>query len=132
MPLKLPDISEPEFVMGMIMSLSPRAFVRLGHTVGSPCKVWCLLHYLPGLREVCRGWWVERWGVRGGKGPPAQGVPQLGPMGPTRGHRVRACCSFAQDYSAIIELVETLQALPTCDVAEQHNICFHYTFALNR
>lgn len=37
-----------------------------------------------------------------------------------------------QDYSAIIELVETLQALPTCDVAEQHNVCFHYAFALNR
>ncbi|KAF0875710.1 M3K6 kinase, partial [Crocuta crocuta] len=37
-----------------------------------------------------------------------------------------------QDYSAIIELVETLQALPTCDVAQQHNVCFHYTFALNR
>ncbi|XP_017390175.1 mitogen-activated protein kinase kinase kinase 6 isoform X6 [Cebus imitator] len=37
-----------------------------------------------------------------------------------------------QDYSAIIELVETLQALPTCDVAAQHNVCFHYTFALNR
>ncbi|XP_007934080.1 mitogen-activated protein kinase kinase kinase 6 [Orycteropus afer afer] len=37
-----------------------------------------------------------------------------------------------QDYTAIIELVETLQALPTCDVAEQHNVCFHYTFALNR
>uniref|UniRef100_A0A8C5L5P5 mitogen-activated protein kinase kinase kinase n=1 Tax=Jaculus jaculus TaxID=51337 RepID=A0A8C5L5P5_JACJA len=37
-----------------------------------------------------------------------------------------------QDYSAIIELVETLQALPTCDVAEQHNVRFHYTFALNR
>uniref|UniRef100_A0A452DR51 mitogen-activated protein kinase kinase kinase n=1 Tax=Capra hircus TaxID=9925 RepID=A0A452DR51_CAPHI len=37
-----------------------------------------------------------------------------------------------QDYSAIIDLVETLQALPTCDVAEQHNVCFHYTFALNR
>ncbi|XP_004592256.2 mitogen-activated protein kinase kinase kinase 6 isoform X2 [Ochotona princeps] len=37
-----------------------------------------------------------------------------------------------QDYTAMIELVETLQALPTCDVAEQHNICFHYTFALNR
>ncbi|XP_042544372.1 mitogen-activated protein kinase kinase kinase 6 [Dipodomys spectabilis] len=37
-----------------------------------------------------------------------------------------------QDYSAIIELVETLQALPTYDVAEQHNVCFHYTFALNR
>ncbi|XP_051044981.1 mitogen-activated protein kinase kinase kinase 6 isoform X2 [Phodopus roborovskii] len=37
-----------------------------------------------------------------------------------------------QDYSAIIELVETLQALPTYDVTEQHNVCFHYTFALNR
>ncbi|XP_006862440.1 PREDICTED: mitogen-activated protein kinase kinase kinase 6 [Chrysochloris asiatica] len=37
-----------------------------------------------------------------------------------------------QDYSAIIELVETLQALPTSDVAEQYNVCFHYTFALNR
>uniref|UniRef100_A0A8C0GRE9 mitogen-activated protein kinase kinase kinase n=1 Tax=Chelonoidis abingdonii TaxID=106734 RepID=A0A8C0GRE9_CHEAB len=33
-----------------------------------------------------------------------------------------------QDYDAIIRLVETLQALPTCDVAEQHNIRFHYTF----
>lgn len=41
-------------------------------------------------------------------------------------------CSLTQDYTAMIELVETLQALPTCDVAEQHNICFHYTFALNR
>ncbi|XP_038233354.1 mitogen-activated protein kinase kinase kinase 6 isoform X2 [Dermochelys coriacea] len=37
-----------------------------------------------------------------------------------------------QDYDAIIRLVETLQALPTCDVAERHNICFHYTFALER
>ncbi|XP_072465602.1 mitogen-activated protein kinase kinase kinase 6 isoform X2 [Notamacropus eugenii] len=37
-----------------------------------------------------------------------------------------------QDYGAIISLVETLQALPTCDVAEQPNICFHYTFALNQ
>ncbi|XP_051844035.1 mitogen-activated protein kinase kinase kinase 6 isoform X1 [Antechinus flavipes] len=37
-----------------------------------------------------------------------------------------------QDYGAIISLVETLQALPTCDLAEQHNICFHYTFALNQ
>uniref|UniRef100_A0A8C8R6H4 mitogen-activated protein kinase kinase kinase n=1 Tax=Pelusios castaneus TaxID=367368 RepID=A0A8C8R6H4_9SAUR len=37
-----------------------------------------------------------------------------------------------QDYDAIITLVETLQALPTCDVAEQHNIRFHYTFALER
>lgn len=40
--------------------------------------------------------------------------------------------TLREDYSAIIELVETLQALPTCDVAEQHNVCFHYTFALNR
>lgn len=39
---------------------------------------------------------------------------------------------LTQDYSAIIELVETLQALPTYDVTEQHNVCFHYTFALNR
>uniref|UniRef100_A0A8C3RSU8 mitogen-activated protein kinase kinase kinase n=1 Tax=Chelydra serpentina TaxID=8475 RepID=A0A8C3RSU8_CHESE len=37
-----------------------------------------------------------------------------------------------QDYDAIITLVETLQALPTCDVAEQPNIRFHYTFALER
>uniref|UniRef100_A0A7M4E582 mitogen-activated protein kinase kinase kinase n=1 Tax=Crocodylus porosus TaxID=8502 RepID=A0A7M4E582_CROPO len=37
-----------------------------------------------------------------------------------------------QDYDAIISLVETLRALPTCDVAEQHNIHFHYAFALNR
>ncbi|XP_061453643.1 mitogen-activated protein kinase kinase kinase 6 isoform X2 [Rhineura floridana] len=38
----------------------------------------------------------------------------------------------AQDCDAIITLVETLQALPTCSVAEQHNICFHYAFALDR
>ncbi|XP_043940282.1 mitogen-activated protein kinase kinase kinase 6 [Protopterus annectens] len=37
-----------------------------------------------------------------------------------------------QDYSAIIDLVEMLQVLPTCDVAEQNIIKFHYTFALNR
>ncbi|XP_067399389.1 mitogen-activated protein kinase kinase kinase 6 [Emydura macquarii macquarii] len=37
-----------------------------------------------------------------------------------------------QDYDAMITLVETLQALPTCDVAEQNNIRFHYTFALER
>ncbi|XP_062450343.1 mitogen-activated protein kinase kinase kinase 6 [Rhea pennata] len=37
-----------------------------------------------------------------------------------------------QDYDAIVELVETLQALPTCDVAEQHNVRFHYAFALTR
>nr|XP_034976157.1 mitogen-activated protein kinase kinase kinase 6 isoform X1 [Zootoca vivipara]XP_034976158.1 mitogen-activated protein kinase kinase kinase 6 isoform X1 [Zootoca vivipara]XP_034976159.1 mitogen-activated protein kinase kinase kinase 6 isoform X1 [Zootoca vivipara]XP_034976160.1 mitogen-activated protein kinase kinase kinase 6 isoform X1 [Zootoca vivipara] len=38
----------------------------------------------------------------------------------------------AQDCNGIITLVETLQALPTCNVAEQHNICFHYAFALDR
>ncbi|NWY01011.1 M3K6 kinase, partial [Nothoprocta ornata] len=37
-----------------------------------------------------------------------------------------------QDYDAIVALVETLQALPTCDVAEQHNVRFHYAFALSR
>ncbi|XP_074018250.1 LOW QUALITY PROTEIN: mitogen-activated protein kinase kinase kinase 6 [Numenius arquata] len=37
-----------------------------------------------------------------------------------------------QDYDAIISLVETLQALPTCAVAEQHNVRFHYAFALSR
>ncbi|XP_043846865.1 mitogen-activated protein kinase kinase kinase 6 [Dromiciops gliroides] len=42
------------------------------------------------------------------------------------------CYRDMQDYGAIISLVETLQALPTCDVTEQHNICFHYTFALNQ
>ncbi|KAL8220693.1 UNVERIFIED_CONTAM: Mitogen-activated protein kinase kinase kinase 6 [Gekko kuhli] len=38
----------------------------------------------------------------------------------------------AQDFDAIIILVETLQTLPTCNIAEQHNICFHYAFALDR
>ncbi|KAJ6663373.1 hypothetical protein lerEdw1_009452 [Lerista edwardsae] len=38
----------------------------------------------------------------------------------------------AQDCDAIITLVDTLQALPTCNIAEQHNICFHYAFALDR
>ncbi|XP_015274091.1 PREDICTED: mitogen-activated protein kinase kinase kinase 6 [Gekko japonicus] len=38
----------------------------------------------------------------------------------------------AQDFDAIIVLVETLQTLPTCNIAEQHNICFHYAFALDR
>ncbi|NXY00169.1 M3K6 kinase, partial [Centropus bengalensis] len=37
-----------------------------------------------------------------------------------------------QDYDAIISLVETLQELPTCAVAEQHNVRFHYAFALSR
>ncbi|NXH21320.1 M3K6 kinase, partial [Bucco capensis] len=37
-----------------------------------------------------------------------------------------------QDYDAIISLVETLQALPTCTVAEQPNVHFHYAFALSQ
>uniref|UniRef100_A0A8D0EZA6 Mitogen-activated protein kinase kinase kinase 6 n=1 Tax=Strix occidentalis caurina TaxID=311401 RepID=A0A8D0EZA6_STROC len=37
-----------------------------------------------------------------------------------------------QDYDAIVSLVETLQALPACAVAEQHNVRFHYAFALSR
>ncbi|XP_062395311.1 mitogen-activated protein kinase kinase kinase 5 [Sardina pilchardus] len=37
-----------------------------------------------------------------------------------------------QDYDAIIKLVETLNTLPTCQVAAQQNIQFHYIFALNR
>ncbi|NXV83970.1 M3K5 kinase, partial [Atlantisia rogersi] len=37
-----------------------------------------------------------------------------------------------QDYDAIVSLVETLQALPTCAVAEQHHVRFHYAFALSR
>ncbi|XP_078537902.1 mitogen-activated protein kinase kinase kinase 6-like isoform X1 [Lissotriton helveticus] len=37
-----------------------------------------------------------------------------------------------QDYNAIISLVETLEALPTCDMAQQQSVTFHYTFALNR
>ncbi|XP_069320189.1 mitogen-activated protein kinase kinase kinase 15 [Eulemur rufifrons] len=37
-----------------------------------------------------------------------------------------------QDYDAMVKLVETLETLPTCDLADQHNIKFHYAFALNR
>ncbi|KAM8977103.1 mitogen-activated protein kinase kinase kinase 15 [Pelodytes ibericus] len=37
-----------------------------------------------------------------------------------------------QDYDAMVRLVETLEMLPTCDLADQHNIKFHYAFALNR
>eukprot|EP00063_Salmo_salar_P047410 XP_014022245.1 PREDICTED: mitogen-activated protein kinase kinase kinase 5-like [Salmo salar] len=37
-----------------------------------------------------------------------------------------------QDYDAIIKLVESLNNLPTCLVAAQQNINFHYIFALNR
>lgn len=74
-----------------------------------------------------------KMGCRGGRGPQLKVYLRVcGPMGPTRGQQARACYSLLQDYSAIIELVETLQALPTCDVAEQHSVCFHYTFALNR
>lgn len=74
-------------------------------------------------------------GFQGWEGAPNSRFPLVpgGTMGPPpRGHRVNVHCPPPQDYSAIIELVETLKALPTCDVAEQHNVCFHYTFALNR
>uniref|UniRef100_A0A8C0T7H0 mitogen-activated protein kinase kinase kinase n=1 Tax=Canis lupus familiaris TaxID=9615 RepID=A0A8C0T7H0_CANLF len=37
-----------------------------------------------------------------------------------------------QDYDAMVKLVETLEMLPTCDLTDQHNIKFHYAFALNR
>ncbi|XP_043928207.1 mitogen-activated protein kinase kinase kinase 15 [Protopterus annectens] len=37
-----------------------------------------------------------------------------------------------QDYDAMVKLVETLEDLPTCDIADQCNIKFHYVFALNR
>uniref|UniRef100_A0A4W3IQP6 Mitogen-activated protein kinase kinase kinase 6 n=1 Tax=Callorhinchus milii TaxID=7868 RepID=A0A4W3IQP6_CALMI len=37
-----------------------------------------------------------------------------------------------QDLDGIIKLVETLQKLPTCNVAKQPNVKFHYSFALNR
>ncbi|XP_048349058.1 mitogen-activated protein kinase kinase kinase 15 isoform X2 [Sphaerodactylus townsendi] len=37
-----------------------------------------------------------------------------------------------QDYDAMVKLVETLEMLPTCDLADQNNIKFHYAFALNR
>nr|KAF6435949.1 mitogen-activated protein kinase kinase kinase 15 [Rousettus aegyptiacus] len=37
-----------------------------------------------------------------------------------------------QDYDSMVKLVETLEMLPTCDLADQHNVKFHYAFALNR
>ncbi|XP_075996543.1 mitogen-activated protein kinase kinase kinase 15 isoform X5 [Genypterus blacodes] len=37
-----------------------------------------------------------------------------------------------QDYDAMVKLVETLEMLPTCDLATQPMIQFHYAFALNR
>ncbi|XP_062907111.1 mitogen-activated protein kinase kinase kinase 15 [Mobula hypostoma] len=37
-----------------------------------------------------------------------------------------------QDYDGMVKLVEMLEALPTCDLTDQHSIRFHYAFALNR
>ncbi|XP_043973999.1 mitogen-activated protein kinase kinase kinase 5 isoform X1 [Gambusia affinis] len=38
----------------------------------------------------------------------------------------------AEDYGAMIKLVETLNNLPMCQAARHQNIKFHYIFALNR
>ncbi|KAF6090996.1 mitogen-activated protein kinase kinase kinase 15 [Phyllostomus discolor] len=38
----------------------------------------------------------------------------------------------AQDYDGMVMLVERLEILPTCDLADQHSIKFHYAFALSR
>ncbi|XP_023567965.1 mitogen-activated protein kinase kinase kinase 5 [Octodon degus] len=37
-----------------------------------------------------------------------------------------------QDYDSIVNLVETLEKLPTFDLASHHHVKFHYAFALNR
>nr|XP_028579362.1 mitogen-activated protein kinase kinase kinase 5 isoform X4 [Podarcis muralis] len=37
-----------------------------------------------------------------------------------------------QDYDSIVKLVETLEKLPTFDLALHHHVKFHYAFALNR
>ncbi|XP_036126075.1 mitogen-activated protein kinase kinase kinase 15 [Molossus molossus] len=37
-----------------------------------------------------------------------------------------------QDYDAMVKLVETPKMLPACDLSDQHNIKFHYAFALSR
>lgn len=39
---------------------------------------------------------------------------------------------FSQDYDSIIQLVETLNNLPMCQVVGHQNIKFQYIFALNR
>lgn len=40
--------------------------------------------------------------------------------------------SCFQDYDAMVKLVQTIEMLPTCDLAIQPMIQFHYAFALNR
>ncbi|XP_069463758.1 mitogen-activated protein kinase kinase kinase 5 isoform X2 [Ambystoma mexicanum] len=37
-----------------------------------------------------------------------------------------------QDYDSVVKLVETLEKLPTFDLASHHHVKFHYAFALNR
>ncbi|XP_064412123.1 mitogen-activated protein kinase kinase kinase 5 isoform X2 [Latimeria chalumnae] len=37
-----------------------------------------------------------------------------------------------QDYDSIVNLVETLEKLPTFDLLSHHHVKFHYAFALNR
>ncbi|KAM7369672.1 hypothetical protein PAMP_010976 [Pampus punctatissimus] len=44
----------------------------------------------------------------------------------------RLSLSYHQDYDAMVKLVQTLEMLPTCDLATQPMIQFHYSFALNR
>lgn len=50
--------------------------------------------------------------------------------------KLRASDNFTlsdfKDYDAMVKLVETLEMLPTCDLATQPMIQFHYAFALNR